>query len=108
MEKAGFGGCLSRGGRARAAWVLALPLFAVPCQAASFVVDRSDDAPTATACTAAADDCSLRGAILAAANALAASASPEPSTISLPAARRSRTRPPAIPSSSTSWTSAER
>jgi predicted outer membrane repeat protein len=34
--------------------------------AASFVVDRTDDDPTATACTAAPNDCSLRGAIIAA------------------------------------------
>lgn len=37
--------------------------------AATFVVDRTDDTSAATACTAAANDCSLRGAILAA-NAL--------------------------------------
>ncbi len=54
------------------------------CQAANFVVDRTDDEPTATACTAAANDCSLRGAIIAA-NALAASQTPEASDIAVPA-----------------------
>lgn len=34
--------------------------------AAEFVVDRNDDDPTASACTSAAGDCSLRGAIAAA------------------------------------------
>jgi predicted outer membrane repeat protein len=34
--------------------------------AAAFVVDRTDDDPTAKACTGAPNDCSLRGAILAA------------------------------------------
>ena len=52
--------------------------------AASLVVDRVDDAPTATACTGATDDCSLRGAILTA-NALAAGPAPEASEITLPA-----------------------
>jgi len=49
-------------------------------RAASFAVDRADDEPAATVCTGAPNDCSLRGAILAA-NALA----PEASDISLPA-----------------------
>ncbi len=40
-------------------------------QAASFEVDRVDDDASATACTGAANDCSLRGAIIAA-NATAA------------------------------------
>lgn len=45
-------------------------LIATPAQAsATFIVDRMDDTASATACTAAANDCSLRGAILAA-NAL--------------------------------------
>jgi hypothetical protein len=35
-------------------------------RASTFVVDRTDDSASATACTAAADDCSLRGAIIAA------------------------------------------
>jgi hypothetical protein len=48
--------------------------------AGAFVVDRTDDAPAATACTAAANDCSLRGAVLAA-NALPG----ESSTITVPA-----------------------
>src|SRR3972149_3257532 len=39
-------------------------------RAATFDVDRTDDNAAATACTGAANDCSLRGAI-AAANALA-------------------------------------
>ena len=76
---------LHRAGSSVAACALSLGLLlaAVPSRAASFAVDRTDDEPTATACTAAANDCSLRGAILAA-NALAASASPEASTIALP------------------------
>lgn len=37
-----------------------------PLSAATLDVDRVDDEPTATACTAAPDDCSLRGAIIAA------------------------------------------
>ncbi len=48
----------------------ALPLLAlmltVPCfaaRAATLIVDRLDDAPDASACTAAPNDCSLRGAI---------------------------------------------
>jgi hypothetical protein len=56
----------------------------IPSHGADFVVDRADDEPTATACTAATNDCSLRGAILAA-NALAASATPEASDIAVPA-----------------------
>jgi predicted outer membrane repeat protein len=48
-------------------------------QAATFVVDRFDDEPTAQACTGAANDCSLRGAILA------ANANPGADTITLPA-----------------------
>ena len=55
-------------------------LAARPCEAATFNVDRTDDAPAATACTAAANDCSLRGAVTAA-NALPN----EPSTITVPA-----------------------
>jgi hypothetical protein len=46
---------------------------------ATFVVDRTDDVATATACTGAASDCSLRGAVIAA-NALSG-----PGTITLPA-----------------------
>jgi hypothetical protein len=34
------------------------------CTSGTFVVDRTDDAASATACTAAANDCSLRGAVL--------------------------------------------
>ncbi len=37
-----------------------------PAPAATFDVDRTDDVASATACTGAADDCSLRGAIIAA------------------------------------------
>jgi cysteine-rich repeat protein len=42
--------------------------FAQSARAATFVVDRTDDtaAPAAQACTSAANDCSLRGAIIAA------------------------------------------
>ena len=40
--------------------------FSTRVQAAIFEVDRTDDDPTATACTAAPNDCSLRGAIIAA------------------------------------------
>ena len=47
--------------------------------AASYDVDRTDDSAAATACTAASNDCSLRGAILA------ANANPGPDTINLPA-----------------------
>jgi hypothetical protein len=50
-----------------------------PTFAATLDVDRLDDDPTATACTAAANDCSLRGAVLAA-NSLAG-----PDTITIPA-----------------------
>lgn len=48
-------------------------------QAAIYVVDRFDDEPTATACTATLNDCSLRGAIIAANANLGAD------TITLPA-----------------------
>lgn len=46
---------------------------------APFVVDRTDDVATATACTAAANDCSLRGAVLKANTTLS------PDTIVVPA-----------------------
>jgi len=50
-----------------AAMAIAVVLVAVPSQAdTTFVVDRTDDVATATACTSAPDDCSLRGAIIAA------------------------------------------
>lgn len=39
---------------------------ATPAFATTYTVDRSDDSATATACTTAANDCSLRGAITAA------------------------------------------
>jgi hypothetical protein len=39
---------------------------AMPAFATTFDVDRTDDTAAATACTAAANDCSLRGAIIAA------------------------------------------
>jgi hypothetical protein len=86
VDKASLRADLHRAGFSGAAWAFAVGLFLVgiPCHAADLAVDRTDDVPTATACTAAANDCSLRGAILAA-NALAASASPEASTITLPA-----------------------
>lgn len=42
---------------------LFLLLFASGAQAATYVVDRTDDVAGASACTAAANDCSLRGAI---------------------------------------------
>lgn len=61
---------------------LGLSLWGIPVHlvyAATFDVDRSDDDPAATACTAAPNDCSLRGAISAAA------ASAGPDTINLPA-----------------------
>jgi hypothetical protein len=38
----------------------------MPVSATTFTVDRADDTAGATACTAAANDCSLRGAIIAA------------------------------------------
>jgi hypothetical protein len=38
----------------------------IPAFATTFAVDRTDDAVAATACTAAPNDCSLRGAIIAA------------------------------------------
>jgi hypothetical protein len=50
-----------------------------PAYAATFDVDRTDDNAGATACTAAANDCSLRGAIIA------AGTSAGPDTINLPA-----------------------
>lgn len=55
--------------------------FAHSARAATFVVDRTDDtaAPSAQACTAAANDCSLRGAIIA------ANAANSADTITLPA-----------------------
>ncbi|HEX8736351.1 MAG TPA: hypothetical protein VF721_13565, partial [Pyrinomonadaceae bacterium] len=43
--------------------VLFLFLFISAADAATYVVDRSDDVAGASACTAAANDCSLRGAI---------------------------------------------
>lgn len=43
-----------------------LTAFSLPARAATFVVDRTDDTASATACTAAANDCSLRGAVIAA------------------------------------------
>ena len=46
---------------------------------AIYDVDRTDDDATATACTSAPNDCSLRGAIIA------ANANPGPDTINLPA-----------------------
>jgi hypothetical protein len=52
--------------------VLALPLMVLsaiaarPAGAATYVVDRGDDSAAFTACTAAPQDCTLRGAILAA------------------------------------------
>ena len=65
-------------------------LCAVPMSAASaatFVVDRTDDDPLALECTDAPEDCSLRGATLAA-NALS-----EASTISVPAGTYVLSRP---------------
>src|SRR6266478_5925870 len=38
----------------------------IPAFATTFDVDRTDDTGAATACTVAANDCSLRGAIIAA------------------------------------------
>jgi hypothetical protein len=46
--------------------VSALGASASGANAATFAVDRTDDAAGASACTAAANDCSLRGAIIAA------------------------------------------
>ncbi len=37
-----------------------------PAHAATFDVDRTDDSASATACTAAPNDCSLRGAVITA------------------------------------------
>ena len=50
------------------ALVCALLATSMPAEAhaSTFVVDRQDDVATATACSAAPNDCSLRGAILAA------------------------------------------
>jgi uncharacterized repeat protein (TIGR01451 family) len=71
-------------------WIIALALSlmligsllkqvsAMPLAALSVTVDRTDDTAAATACTAAANDCSLRGAIIA------ANANPG-STITIPA-----------------------
>ncbi len=59
-----------------ALWALVLTSSA---HAAEFVVDRTDDTAGATACTVAANDCSLRGAVIAANNAAGAD------TITLPA-----------------------
>ena len=47
--------------------------------AANFDVDRTDDSATATGCTSAPNDCSIRGAIIA------ANANPGPDVINLPA-----------------------
>ena len=44
-------------------FVLSILVFVSGAYAATYTVDRLDDA-TATACTAAANDCSLRGAII--------------------------------------------
>ena len=52
-----------------------------PAEAATIVVDRLDDDPTATACTTSPNDCSLRGAIIAANNF---STHPGLDTITLP------------------------
>jgi hypothetical protein len=51
-------------------------------EAATLVVDRFDDDPSATACSSSPNDCSLRGAIIAANNF---STHPGSDTISLPA-----------------------
>jgi len=59
--------------------VLLALIFPRGAQAATFVVDRFDDEPTAQACTGAANDCSLRGAILA------SNTNPGADTITLPA-----------------------
>ena len=50
-----------------------------PSLANAYDVDRTDDTASATACTAAPDDCSLRGAIIA------ANANPGPDVLNLPA-----------------------
>jgi predicted outer membrane repeat protein len=84
MGKASLSAGLHHARSVACAVAVGLAMVAIPCRAANFAVDRTDDAPAATACTAGANDCSLRGAILAA-NALAASASPEASDIALPA-----------------------
>lgn len=57
-------------------WVL---LQARTAQAATIVVDRTDDDASASACTASPNDCSLRGAFIY------AGANPGPDTITLPA-----------------------
>ena len=54
----------------------------VPAPPITFTVDRSDDTAAATACTAAPNDCSLRGAIVAA----NADVSADPAIINLQAA----------------------
>lgn len=59
--------------------LLFLGITVQPARAATFDVDRTDDTATANACTTAPNDCSLRGAILAA-NAAAGA-----DTINLPA-----------------------
>jgi len=61
------------------AWVMLHMGVSASAQAATFIVDRTDDTTAATACDdETPNDCSLRGAILAA-NALS-----EASTISVP------------------------
>jgi hypothetical protein len=68
--------------------VACLLLVAKPAHAATFAVDRDDDPDPATAkaCTAAANDCSLRGAVVA------ANAATEADAITVPAGTYTLTR----------------
>src|SRR5207249_4396880 len=66
---------------------LGLLAAAVPAFASSYTVDRTDDSAVATACTADANDCSLRGAIIA------ANANAGPDTIDVPAGTYTLTIP---------------
>jgi hypothetical protein len=70
------------------ALLVTMLLAARPAHAATFTVDRNDDpdSTTATACTAAANDCSLRGAIVA------ANANAGPDAVTVPAGTYTLTR----------------
>jgi len=67
--------------------IVALSAVARRAGGTTFVVDRTDDAAAATACTAAPDDCSLRGAVIA------ANAADDADTIDLPAGTYTLTIP---------------
>ena len=78
-----------------------LMLSVLRARATTYVVDRDDDSASATACTATADDCSLRGAIIAAnAHGGADEVDVPAGTYTLAHAGRGRTRPRPVISTS--------